>query len=90
MKKSDDKKVAVSKEAPPVAAEPVEPELPQFGFGKFEYKDQSTYVGNWKLIKGIKLKHGHGKFTSSGYSGRGQEEYEGDWSEDKMQGHGRY
>lgn len=36
---------------PPAEVKPVEvvPEVPQFGFGKFEYKDGSLYVGNWKI-----------------------------------------
>ncbi len=38
----------------------------------------------------MKLKHGHGKFTTPGHAGRGSEEFEGDWVEDKMQGLGRY
>lgn len=48
------------------------------------------YVGNWKLFNGNKLKHGHGKVTFPGHNGRGGEEYEGDWVEDKMHGQGRY
>lgn len=36
------------------------------------------------------MKHGHGKITFPGPQGKGAEEYEGDWEEDKMNGHGRY
>lgn len=36
------------------------------------------------------MKHGHGKLTTAGNAGRGKEEYDGDWVEDKMQGIGRY
>ena len=51
-----------------VEVEPVEvvPEVPQFGFGRFEYKDNTSYVGNWKILKGFKVKHGHGKITFPG------------------------
>jgi len=67
---------------------------PEFGFGKFEYVNQATYQGNWKLMNGKKCKHGHGKMTSpgiqSGDRSFGLEEYDGDWSEDKMHGYGRY
>ena len=86
MKKGDNK----SKNEVPVAAEPVEPEVPQFGHGRFEYKDGTTFVGEWKLINGNKLKHGHGKVVFVGCDFKGAEEYEGEWSEDKMEGHGRY
>ena len=89
MKKTDAK--ASSKDTAPVPTEPVEPEAPQFGHGTFEYKDLTTYVGNWKLFNGKdKLKHGHGKIVFPGQNGRGAEEYDGDWVEDKMQGNGRY
>lgn len=80
--------------APPVAAEvapePVAPEVPTFGFGKFEYRDQSTYYGNWKMVDGHKMKHGHGKATYAGLQGHGQEAYHGDWQDDKMYGYGKY
>jgi len=34
-----------------VEVKPVEaaPEPPQYGCGKFEFKDQTIYEGNWKL-----------------------------------------
>ena len=35
-----------------------EPEVPQRGFGKFEYINQTLYVGEWKLLRGRKVKHG--------------------------------
>jgi len=49
-------------------------------------------VGNWKLFEGIKTKHGHGKLTIAGTTASefGNEEYEGDWNEDKMHGFGTY
>ena len=40
--------------------------VPEFGFGKFEYKAGATYVGNWRLIDSRKCKHGHGKMTTPG------------------------
>jgi len=54
--------------AKPVEVEHVEvvPEVPQFGNGRFEYKDNTVYVGNWKILKGVKVKHGHGKITFPG------------------------
>lgn len=79
--------------APVVEAAPEEkiPEVPQFGFGKFEYKDQTCYTGNWKMLEGVKVKHGHGKITFPGVAGgKGHEEYDGDWEDDKMHGTGRY
>jgi hypothetical protein len=53
------------------------------------------YVGNWKLLNGVKVKHGHGKITfpsapSGAGSDVGAEEYEGDWEDDLMQGYGSY
>lgn len=88
MKKSDPK--AASKEAPPVQTEPTEPEVPQEGNGTFQYTNGTTYVGNWKLFNGNKLKHGHGKVCYPGMNGKGGETYDGDWQEDKMHGRGRY
>lgn len=42
-------------------------------------------------MEGVKVKHGHGKITFPGVSSsKGQEEYDGDWADDKMDGHGRY
>ena len=40
--------------------------VPEFGFGKFEYVNQASYVGNWRLVNGKKCKHGHGKMTTPG------------------------
>jgi len=83
--------LAAAKDQPPPTQEPTEPEVPQSGHGTFEYKDTTLYVGQWKLVNGNKLKHGHGKIVyPGGRNNRGEEQYEGDWHEDKMQGHGRY
>lgn len=79
-------------EAPATAGSEPEKEVPQFGFGKFEYMNQTTYVGNWRLVNGHKAKHGHGKITFPGAvsNAAGVEEYDGDWEDDKMHGYGRY
>ena len=52
----------------PKAAEeaPKEPEPePQpfqlVGYGRFEYLNGVVYEGNWKIVKGIKVKQGYGK-----------------------------
>ena len=49
-------------------------------------------MGNWKLLNGAKVKHGHGKITFSGTTSNeiGIEEYEGDWEDDLMHGYGVY
>ena len=80
----------MQKDVPPPEPEQVEPELPTFGYGKFEYRDQSTYQGNWKMFEGHKVKHGHGRATYAGLKGHGKEEYDGDWLEDRMHGYGKY
>jgi len=90
MKKGDKSKQPVEEVAPVAAEEPVEPEVPTFGYGKFVYRDQSTYSGNWKMLSGHKMKHGHGRATYAGVNGGGKEEYNGDWHEDKMHGYGKY
>lgn len=85
-------------EAAPVAhsEEPVK-EVPQSGFGRFEYSNGTLYVGNWKLSHGHKVKHGHGKITYPSVGGGnaasadlGAEDYEGDWEDDQMHGYGKY
>lgn len=66
--------------------------MPQSGYGRFEYINGTLYSGNWKLLNGQKVKHGHGKITfqSMMTSGFGEEEYEGDWEDDMMHGYGVY
>lgn len=50
-------KAAAPVEEPP--EEEAAPEIPKSGFGKFEYIDQTLYVGEWKLMDdGTKVKHG--------------------------------
>ena len=63
------KKNSISKEAEKAAAEATEeqePDVPQNGFGKFEYINQTMYCGEWRLNKGRKVKHGQGKITFPG------------------------
>mmetsp|Transcript_23134 Transcript_23134/g.30828 ORF Transcript_23134/g.30828 Transcript_23134/m.30828 type:complete len:135 (+) Transcript_23134:135-539(+) len=52
------------------------------------------YVGQWKLVRARKVKHGQGKITfpgaQNGQTQYGSEEYEGMWENDKMHGQGRY
>ena len=80
MKKQETK---VSKqETAPVAAEPVEPEVPQSGTGQFQYKNLTTYSGEWKLVDGNKLKHGKGKVVFPGNNTKGNESYDGEWQDD--------
>jgi hypothetical protein len=67
----------------------------QNGHGRFEFKNKIVYVGEWKMINGKKLRHGHGKMSVPGISvGQGKtlgdEEYDGEWENNKMSGHGRY
>jgi hypothetical protein len=74
-----------------VVEEEKKPELPQTGFGKFEYINDSVYVGNWKMFGELKKKHGHGRIThGQGTIETGQEYYEGDWEDDLMHGYGIY
>ena len=66
--------------------------MPQSGFGRFEYINGTLYIGNWKLLNGVKVKHGHGKITFLGTTSNdfGNEEYDGDWEDDLMHGFGTY
>lgn len=55
--------------APATAAndtEEQEPDVPQNGFGKFEYINQTMYIGEWKITRGRKVKNGQGKITFPG------------------------
>ena len=67
-----------------VIDEPVAQE-PTTGEGTFHFADNSTYVGQWLEVDGVKYRHGKGKLTflsSSTY----KEEYIGDWENDLMTG----
>ena len=73
---------AAKEEAPPAqdsAEQEEEEQKPEFGNGKFEYINQTIYTGEWKLLDGKKVKHGLGKITFPGASGKGfgSEEYDG-------------
>jgi hypothetical protein len=63
------------------------------GYGKFEFQNKIVYIGSYKQIKeGVKIREGHGKLIhpSNDNSEFGQEYYEGEWKEDKMNGMGVY
>ena len=87
---------APKEEAPPAQATPeveeVQENKPEFGTGKFEYINQTIYMGDWKLLNGKKVKHGQGKITFPGAANQsfGAEEYDGAWVDDKMHGQGKY
>ena len=72
--------------------EEVKNDVPESGYGRFEFINGTTYVGNWKLVGKNKCKHGHGKlvFGGTASSDFGNEEYEGEWEEDQMHGYGTY
>ena len=59
------------------------PETPKTGYGKFEYVNQTLYIGEWCLNEnGHKVKHGHGKIIFPGTVNShgnqvGGEEYDG-------------
>jgi len=36
------------------------------GFGKFEFIDGTIYEGQWKLIDGVKMRHGEGTLKHTG------------------------
>ena len=98
MKKAAGKDAAAAKTNPAdttaadAADNEQEQEKPQFGTGKFEYINETTYVGEWKLLGGKKVKHGKGKIRFPGAPGQqfGAEEYDGDWEDDMMHGFGKY
>ena len=57
----------VVKEQPP--AEEVHPQVHNMeleGFGRFEYRNGTVYEGQWKLIRGVKMKHGEGVLIHAG------------------------
>ena len=77
------------KAAPVVDAEPTPDmdgehlETPKTGYGKFEYVNQTLYIGEWCLNEsGVKVKHGNGKIIFPGTVNAhenqvGGEEYDG-------------
>jgi hypothetical protein len=71
---------------------PVEVEVTTLN-GKFEFRNKIVYIGSYKQSStGDKWRDGHGKLIhpSSDNSESGQEYYEGEWKEDKMEGRGVY
>lgn len=74
-----DAKNAVEEPPKDVEPEPLPHEL--VGYGRYEYLNGVVYEGNWKLIKGVKVKHGFGKMTLplEAKSQVGEEWYEGNW-----------
>jgi len=60
------------------------------GFGKFEFIDGTIYEGQWKLINGVKMRHGEGVLRHAGSSSESGEEYRGTWAEDLQNGYGVY
>lgn len=64
-----------------------------YGFGKFEFQNKIIYIGSYKQLKtGQKVREGFGKIIhpTSDNSLCGQEYYEGEWKNDKMNGYGIY
>jgi hypothetical protein len=62
-------------------------------YGKFEFQNKILYIGSFKqLTTGVKIREGKGKVIhpSNDNTEVGQETYEGDWSNDKMEGYGIY
>ena len=59
----------------------MEPEIPAHelaGYGRFDYAGGVFYEGEWRLFRGVKVKHGRGTLTVSS-SASGKEGYEGEW-----------
>jgi len=56
-------------EPEPVIQEPAEQNVVHIetdGFGKFEFIDGTIYEGQWKLINGVKMRHGEGVLRHAG------------------------
>lgn len=96
MKKQSSKqgsKAEVKKEVdPPEEEKKEEPEVVTSGTGEFVYPDGAVYTGDWKLIDGVKVKEGKGRLVHAFKNPQIQiaEEYEGEWSNDMMNGYGVY
>ncbi len=81
-----------AKKNPPKEEKPIEVEVTT-GYGKFEFQNKIVYIGSYKVLpSGVKVREGHGRLVhpSSDNSTSGQEYYEGEWKEDKMDGRGVY
>ena len=88
--KPADKKT-VGKE--PIKDEKLETFQITIGYGKFEFQNKIVYLGGFKqLTTGLKIREGQGKLIhpSNDNSEFGQEYFEGEWKEDKMDGMGVY
>jgi len=95
MKKQTSKqgpKVEIKKEVEPVEEKKEEPVVETSGTGEFVYPNGPTYIGEWKLVNGAKVKDGKGKLVHSFNNPyvKATEEYEGEWSNDMMNGYGVY
>ena len=95
MKKQSSKKgskVENKKEEVPEEEKKEEPPVETSGTGEFVYSEGITYIGDWKLVDGVKVKDGHGKLTHVFKSIQMPvvEEYEGEWKNDMMDGKGVY
>ena len=63
------------------------------GYGKFEFQNKILYVGSYmQYSNGVRIREGNGKIIhpSNDNTQYGQEFYEGDWKNDKMEGYGIY
>jgi hypothetical protein len=69
-------------EPEPVAQVEKEPVI-ETGSGEFLFPNGAKYIGEWRSVNGLKQRHGNGTYAF------GPEEYQGQWAEDAMQGHGR-
>lgn len=90
-KKPTDNKKPQGKEAPKEEKVEVFPEITSYG--KFEFQNKIIYIGSYKqLSTGVKIREGFGKLIhpSNDNSEIGQEYYEGEWKNDKMEGIGVY
>jgi hypothetical protein len=90
-------KPAAGKDKKLSKAEPVVEKVEEFqemnGYGKFEFQNKILYIGSYKQLKtGLKIREGKGKLIhpTNDNSEFGQEYFEGDWKEDKMDGFGVY
>ena len=91
LSKKEEKKSEEKVEEAPVE-EKKEPSLEITGYDRFEYSNGIVYTGNWKLHNGIKIKEGYGKLTHvfTNIKAPLTEEYEGEWSNDMINGYGVY
>lgn len=69
-------------------------EFPEMsGNSKFEFPDKSVYIGGYRqLTTGQKIREGKGRMSHPSPDGSkyGEEWYDGEWKNDKMEGYGVY